>query len=66
MSDNKTNLSKKIEDLDAQVEWFYSDEFKLEDAIDKYEAASSLAKDIEKDLNDLKNRIEIIKEKFDK
>ena len=29
-------LNQKIEQLDSAVEWFYSDEFKLEEATEKY------------------------------
>ena len=62
----KISLNQKIEDLDAQVEWFYSDDFKLEEAIDKYKDAIKLAKEIEKDLNALKNEIEVLTEDFSK
>ena len=58
-------MNQKIEKLDAQVEWFYSDDFKLEEAISKYEDTTKLAKEVEKDLNELKNKIEVLKEKFD-
>ena len=62
----KMNLNQKIEKLDGQVEWFYSDDFKLEDAVDKYKEAAKLAKEIEKDLNELKNEIEVLSEDFSK
>lgn len=62
----KLNLNQKIEKLDAEVEWFYSDEFKLEEAVDKYKAATKLAKEIEKDLSELKNEIEVLSEDFSK
>ena len=62
----KLNLNQKIEKLDAEVEWFYSDEFKLEKAVDKYKAATKLAKEIEKDLSGLKNEIEVLGEDFSK
>ena len=39
----KMSLNQKIEKLDAEVEWFYSDEFKLEDAVAKYKEAVKLA-----------------------
>lgn len=60
------SLNQKIEELDGQVEWFYSDDFKLEDATSKYKEAVKLAKEIEKDLNELKNEIEILAEDFSK
>lgn len=62
----KINLNQKIEKLDAEVEWFYSDDFKLEEAVEKYKGAVELAKDIEKDLEDLKNEIEVLSEDFSK
>lgn len=62
----KQSLNQKIEKLDGQVEWFYSDDFKLEEAVDKYKEATRLAKEIEKDLEELKNEIEVLSEDFSK
>jgi len=66
MAEEKLNLNQKIEKLDGEVEWFYSDDFKLEEAVDKYKAATKLAKEIEKDLAELKNEIEVLAEDFSK
>ena len=60
----KSNLNQKIEKLDAEVEWFYSDDFKLEEAVAKYKEALTLAKDVEKDLAELRNEIEVLNEDF--
>ncbi len=62
----KKSLNEKIAELDAQVDWFYSDEFELGAAVKKYEAAAALAKEIEKDLDELKNEIEVLAEDFSK
>lgn len=62
----KQSLNQKIEKLDGQVEWFYSDEFKLEEAVGKYKEAVGLTKEIEKDLENLKNEIEVLSEDFSK
>lgn len=62
----KMSLNQKIEKLDKEVEWFYSDDFELENAVDKYKAAVKLAKEVENDLSELKNEIEIISEDFSK
>ena len=62
----KISLNQKIAELDKQVEWFYSDEFKLEQAVENYKSAVKLAKDIEKDLLELKNEIEVLNEDFSK
>ena len=66
MSESKLSLNQKIEQLDNQVEWFYSDDFKLDEATDKYKHAVALAKEIEKDLAELKNEIEVLSEDFSK
>ena len=62
----KSNLNQKIEKLDAEVEWFYSDDFKLEEAMKRYREAIEMAKEIENDLDNLKNEIEILAEDFSK
>ena len=60
----KRGLNQKIAELDAKVEWFYSDEFKLEEATERYKEAVKLAKEIEQDLDKLKNEIEVLAEDF--
>ena len=59
-------LNEKITDRDNKVEWFYGDDFKLEEATDKYKETLTLAKEIETDLNNLKNEIEVLSEDFSK
>lgn len=59
-------ISTKIDELKAGVEWFYSDEFELDKAAEKYKNLTTLAKDIEKDLAELKNEIKVIDEDFSK
>lgn len=66
MVKEKLSLNQKIEKLDSEVEWFYSDEFKLEEATDRYKEAVGLAKEIKEDLDNLKNEIEILAEDFSK
>lgn len=62
----KLSLNQKIEKLDKEVEWFYSDEFKIEDAVKKYREAAALANNIREDLEKLKNEIEVLSEDFTK
>ncbi len=59
-------ISEKIAELEQVTEWFYSDDFKLDEATAKYEAAVKLAKEVEGDLNSLKNKIEVIEKDFTK
>ncbi|MBQ6461459.1 exodeoxyribonuclease VII small subunit [Candidatus Saccharibacteria bacterium] len=65
MSEKKT-INQKIEELDKSTEWFYSDDFNLDDAVKKYKEAIGLAKELQKDLDDLKNEVEILAEDFSK
>ena len=58
------NINDKLDQLKAQVDWFYSDDFDLAQAVANYESAVKLAKQIETDLKTLKNNIEIITQDF--
>ena len=59
-------INEKITKLDEKVKWFYSDDFSLEKASENYKKAISLSKEIESDLNGLKNEIEVLSEDFSK
>ena len=61
---HKKSGGGKIVQLHQNLEWFYGDEFKLEEAAKKYQEAAELAKDIEKELETLKNQIEVISKDF--
>lgn len=63
MSEKET-INQKIEKLNKEVEWFYGEDFSLEKATEKYKKSIELTKEIEKDLNSLKNEIEILSEDF--
>lgn len=65
MSDNQ-NLSQKIKKLDEKLEWFNSDEFELEKAVENYKEALALASEIEEDLKNLKNKVEVLETDFSK
>ena len=56
------SIEQKIAQLDASVEWFYGDEFNLDEALPKYQAAAALATSIEKDLTELKNKVEVLED----
>lgn len=57
-------INKKISRLKGEVDWFYSDKFDLDAALGKYRGALSLAREIEKDLSDMKNEIRVIDRDF--
>ena len=55
-------ITEKLTQLDAEVEWFYSEDFALDQALAKYKTAAQLARDIEQDLAQLKNQVEVIED----
>ena len=61
---NKPTISEKTIKLNELVEWFDSDDFELEAALDKFAEAEKLANEIEADLVAMKNTITIVKKKF--
>lgn len=54
------NITNQIKQLDEAVEWFYGEDFVLDQALEKYQAATKLASAIEKDLAELKNKVEVV------
>jgi len=58
--ETKLSIDAKLKQLDEQVEWFYSEDFSLDQALENYRAAHQLAQTIEKDLSALKNQVEVI------
>lgn len=61
-SEKPKTINAKIAALDDSVEWFYGDNFSLDEALAKYESASKLAAEIEQDLIELKNQVEVIED----
>lgn len=53
-------IEQKVHQLDEQVEWFYGDDFTLDQALTNYEKTTKLANEIEQDLTELKNKVEVI------
>ncbi len=65
MPTTKKTVQEKTKELTELVEWFDSDEFSLEVALETFKKAEELATEIEDDLMNLKNEIRIVKQKFD-
>ena len=65
MSQKNKTIQEKMDELSGLIAWFDSDEFSLEEAIDRFKVAEALADDIEKELSSFKNDITILKQKFD-
>lgn len=62
---NNEGVSKKMAKLSELVAWFESDDFVIEEAVERYKEAEKLADEIENDLTDLKNEIVVLKQRFD-
>jgi exodeoxyribonuclease VII small subunit len=60
------SVADKTAKLNELVAWFNSEDFELEQALDKFSEAEKLAAEIENDLLALKNRIEVVKAKFER
>lgn len=65
MSQKTKSVSEKMAELGELVAWFESDEFVIENAMEKFKQAEELAISIENDLKNIKNDINIIKKRFD-
>jgi exonuclease VII small subunit len=61
---NNLSIADKTEQLNTLVAWFNSDAFVLEEALNKFTEAEKLANEIERELQELKNSITIVKAKF--
>lgn len=64
MSKNDKTVAQKTAELEKLLEWFDSDDFSLEVAVDKFKQARQLADEITADLDKLKNEIEVVKQDF--
>lgn len=59
---SKIPISKKLDQFDQAIEWFYGDDFSLDHALDQYKNAKQLADNIEQDLSALKNEVEVLED----
>ena len=67
MSTKKTkNLQDKIAELGDMVAFFDTDDFDIEQALEKYKAAEKLSEEIREQMSEVKNEINVLKERFDK
>ena len=62
---DKKSISEKRQELEAMLAWFESEDFSVEEAVDKFTAAEKLASEIETELREHKNKITVLKKRFD-
>ncbi|MDO8335322.1 MAG: exodeoxyribonuclease VII small subunit [Candidatus Saccharibacteria bacterium] len=65
MSGKNNTIKEKLSQLDELVAWFENDDVEIEQALIKFEQAEKLADEIGDELKSAKNKIEVIKKKFD-
>ncbi len=59
---NEPTINELLEQLDKEMAWFYSDEFRLEEARERFLAVKKLAEQAEERLLNMKNEIEVLGE----
>lgn len=64
MSKANSTIKQKLAQLDELVTWSERDDIEIEQALEKFEAAQKLANEIASELKSAKNKVEIIKKKF--
>ncbi len=57
MSKKNKTIKEQIAELEAITAWFAGDDFDIEQAVQKYQSAQALLKDITDQLEALKNQI---------
>lgn len=62
---NSKTIAEKRAELTELLAWFESEEFAVEEAIAKFEQAEVLAGEIETELMEYKNKITVLKQRFD-
>lgn len=61
----KDDFGTRLKELEAITTWFESDEVDLNAALSKFERGMELADGLKKELAEIENRVEVIKQRFD-
>jgi exodeoxyribonuclease VII small subunit len=62
---DEPTIAEQIAELDALASWFEQDDFDIEQAIEKFEQASTVAESVKTKLSELENKITVLKQRFD-
>lgn len=65
MSKNIKTIAQKRQELNELLAWFDSEDFTVEEAVEKFSEAEKLASEIETELREHKNTITVLKQRFD-
>lgn len=66
MSEAKKSLTKQLAELDALIAWFDQPDLDLDEALKKFDQGVKLAAEIKKQLSEAENKINLLKQRFDK
>jgi exodeoxyribonuclease VII small subunit len=64
-ADKGPDFGAKLAELEAITAWFESDEVDLNAALAKFERGMELAAELKQELQQVENRVEVIKAKFE-
>lgn len=59
---NDMTIEQLLEAIDAEMAWFHSDDFKIQEASERFRKVKGLSERAEKILNDMKHEIEVLGE----
>lgn len=66
MSNKKSeSIEEKMTKLRQMTAWFESEDFSLDEASTVFKNATELAHEIERDLNEMKNTVTLLKQSFE-
>lgn len=66
MSQTKNkSINSRLQELEAVLAWFDSDDIDLDEALDKFETGSQIVSDIRERLNEVHNKITVLEKRFD-
>ena len=65
MAEQPADFGAKLAELEAITAWFESDEVDLNRALQQFERGMQLAKELNQELQQVENRVETIKAKFE-
>lgn len=63
---SQKNIREKLDELESIVAQFDHDGISVEEALEQFEKGSKLSEEIDAQLADLKTKITVLKERFDK
>lgn len=63
---SQKNIREKLDELQTIIASFERDDLNVEHALEQFEKGSELSGEIEKELAELKTKITVLKERFDK